>query len=88
MADVAIDVSHDCEGGGDAVGGAIGVHRAALSACCAAILAEGGTDELGYTCTECSQPTAKVTSEPKAHWTCKCGTVRSQVITTAVDEVA
>lgn len=85
MADVSIDVTHDCEGGGDAVGGAVAVHQAARSACCGAILAEGGTDEKGYTCTQCGQPTTKVMGDPTAHWTCKCGTVRTQVITKPVD---
>jgi hypothetical protein len=88
MAQVTISTDHDCDGGGEAVGGAIGVHQATRSACHGAILAEGGTDETGYTCTGCSQPTTKVMGPPTAHWTCHCGTRRSQVVTQPVDEEA
>jgi hypothetical protein len=82
-----IDVSHDCEHGENAgpATDLVPVHEKAESSCCGAVLAEGGTDETGYTCTQCSQPTAKVMGPPTAHWTCKCGTRRSQVITQPVD---
>lgn len=88
MAQVTIDTSHDCEHGddagphGDAV---IPVHTQARSGCCGAILAEGGTDAAGYACTGCSQPCSKVMGEPTAHWTCKCGTRRKQVVTQPED---
>ena len=85
MATVAIDPSHDCEGGGEPVKGLIPVHQAARSACCGAVLAEGGTDEAGHTCTECSKPTTKVMGEPTAHWTCVCGQARQQVVTQPQD---
>lgn len=82
-----IDVSHDCEHGEDAgpVGGAVAVHEKAESNCCQAVLAEGGNDADGYTCTACGRPTTKVMGPPTAHWKCKCGTRRSQVITSAAD---
>lgn len=87
MARLLIDTSHDCEHGDDAgpVGDAMGLHEAAASSCCGAILAEGGTDEAGYTCTGCSQPCTKVMGPKTAHWTCKCGTRRKQVITQPED---
>jgi hypothetical protein len=85
MASVAIDTSHDCEGGGRVAGDLVPVHQKASSACCGAVLAEGGTDEAGHTCTGCSQPTTKVMGPPTAYWTCGCGTVRSQVVTTPTD---
>lgn len=85
MASIAIDVSHGCEGGGEPVDGLVPVHQAARSSCCGEVLAEGGTDEAGYHCTACSQPCQKVMGEPTAHWTCKCGTKRSQVITQPQD---
>lgn len=85
---MAIDVSHGCEGGGDAVGGTVPVHEAARSSCHGAILAEGGTPETGFSCTECGQPCDRVMGPPTAHWTCHCGTRRSQVITQPIDEVA
>jgi hypothetical protein len=83
-----ISVAHDCEGGGDAVGGVVPVHRKASSSCCGAVLAEGGSDEAGYACTGCSQPCEKVLGPRTAHWTCHCGTRRSQVIAEPVDEPA
>jgi hypothetical protein len=85
MATVAIDPSHDCDSGGSVKPGVIPVHQAARSACCGAVLAEGGTDEAGHTCTGCSQPTTKVMGPPTAYWTCVCGQRRSQVVTTAQD---
>lgn len=85
MATVSIDPSHDCESGGSVVPGLIPVHQAARSACCGAILAEGGIDEAGHTCTGCSQPTTRVMGPPTARWTCDCGTVRSQIVTQPQD---
>jgi hypothetical protein len=82
---ITVDPSHDCEDGGGFAPGLIPVHRKASSACCGAVLAEGGTDESGHTCTRCSQPTAKVLGEPTAHWTCTCGQRRQQVVTVAED---
>lgn len=86
MAQVAISTDHGCEGGGAAVGDLIPVHQAARSSCHGAVLAEGGNDETGYACTECSQACTKVMGPPTAHWTCHCGTRRSQVITEPIDE--
>lgn len=83
---VAINTAHDCEHGGGIMPGLIPVHRKAASACCGAVLAEGGTDEAGHTCTGCSQPADKVLGPPTAHWTCHCGQRRSQVVTEPVDE--
>lgn len=85
MATVTIDPGHDCESGGRPVEGLIPVHQAARSACCGAILAEGGTDEAGHACTGCGKPTTKVMGEPTAHWTCVCGQARSQVVTQPQD---
>lgn len=91
MATITVDTSHEgCEfdghPDGEHVPGVIPVHREARSSCCSAVLAEGGTDEAGYTCTACSQPAAKVLGDRRAHWTCRCGTRRSQVVTQPVDE--
>lgn len=80
MATVAIDPTHDCEGGGEVPGGMATVHERASSSCCGAVLAEGGSDEAGYACTGCGQPCAKVMGAPTAYWTCSCGAPRSQVI--------
>jgi hypothetical protein len=88
MATVAIDPTHDCEGGGDVPGGVVAVHEKASSSCCGAVLAEGGNDEAGYTCTGCGQPCEKVMGPPTAHWTCSCGTRRQQVVTQATDHPA
>lgn len=90
MAELSIDTSHDCEHGEDAgpAGGVVPVHQAARSSCCGAVLAEGGTDEAGYTCTGCAKPCSKVMGDPTAHWTCLCGTRRSQVVTQPVDHPA
>lgn len=90
MAQAVIDVSHDCEHGDDAGpdSGVVAVHQAARSSCCGAVLAEGGTEETGWTCTGCSQPCDRVTGDPIAHWTCKCGTYRTQVITQPSDHPA
>lgn len=88
MARIAIDASHDCEGGGGVMPGLIPVQQKASSSCCGAKLAEGGTDEAGHTCTACGQATTRVLGPKTAHWTCTCGQRRSQVITEAHDEVA
>lgn len=88
MASGVIDVAHDCEDGGDAAGGAVAVHEKASSSCCGAVLAEGGTPETGFTCTVCGQPCELVLGPPTAHWTCVCGTRRSQVITQVTDHPA
>lgn len=88
MAVVVVDTSHHCEGGGDHVGGAIPVQQFAQSSCHGAILAEGGTPETGFHCTECGEPCERVLSELTAKWTCHCGTVRTQVVTQPVDEEA
>lgn len=87
MAQVAIDVSHDCEHGENCGpdSGVVAVHEKAGSSCCGAVLAEGGNDAGGYTCTQCSQPCEKVMGPPTAHWTGRCGTRRSQVLTQPVD---
>lgn len=83
-----IDVSHDCESGGGSVTDTAPVHQAASSSCCGAVLAEGGTPETGFTCSQCGEPCERVLGEPTAHWTCHCGTRRSQVITVPVDHPA
>ena len=93
MTAITINTSHEgCEFDGHPDGahmpGVIPVHRAARSACCSAVLAEGGNDADGYTCTACGKPTEKVLGDRKAHWTCRCGTRRSQVVTEPVDEPA
>ena len=85
MASIAIDVSHGCGPDAAPAPGVIPVQRKASSSCCGATLAEGGTDETGHTCTACRQPATKVLGEPTAHWTCKCGQRRSQVITTPTE---
>jgi len=87
MATLAIDVSHGCGDDAASAGGAVALHAKASSSCCSAILAEGGTDETGYTCTQCSKPCSKVMAPPVAYWTCVCGTRRSQVIAPPADEV-
>jgi hypothetical protein len=88
MAEVMIDTSHDCGDGAAPTTGIVAIHTRASSSCCDAILAEGGTDETGYTCAQCAKPCSKVMGSPTAHWTCTCGTRRSQVITQPVDEPA
>jgi hypothetical protein len=80
---IAIDVSHDCESGGGVMPGAIPVQRKASSACCGARLAEGGTDEAGFTCTGCAKPTVRTVGQPVALWTCVCGERRQQIVTEA-----
>lgn len=80
------DFTHDCDGGGEPAPGLIPVQRKASSSCCGAALAQGGTDESGHTCTACSQPAAKVVGPATAHWTCACGTRRSQVMTEPEDD--
>lgn len=89
MAQVVIDATHHCDDDAQVAGSTIGVHRAARSSCHGAILAEGGTPETGFTCTECNEPCEKVVGPRTAHWICHpCGTRRSQVIAEPVDEVA
>lgn len=85
MATYAIDTAHGCADGGAPAPGAIAVLRKASSDCCNAMLAEGGTDETGHACTQCHSPCARVLGEQVAHWTCKCGTPRRQVVTQAQD---
>jgi hypothetical protein len=82
-----IDVSHDCEHGENAgpTTGAVALHEKAGSSCCGAVLAAGGSDADGYTCTQCGQPCQKVMGALTAHWTCHCGTRRQQVVTQATD---
>lgn len=83
---IAIDVSHGCAAGGGVAKGLVPVQEKASSACCGAVLAEGGTPEAGFTCTACGKATTRVLSDMTAHWTCKCGQRRQQVITRATDE--
>lgn len=96
MATALIDTTHDCEHGGVVAhldpadgalkpGGRIPVQARASSSCCGAILAEGGTDEAGYTCTSCGQPCAKVMGPRTASWHCLCGQPRKQVVTEPQD---
>jgi len=79
-----VNTTHDCEHGGGATG-VIPVQRKASSSCCGATLAEGGTDEAGHTCTGCGKPCTRVLGQPAAHWTCRCGQRRQQVITDPQD---
>lgn len=85
---LAIDASHGCPSGGGVAKGLVPVQRKASSACCGAVLAEGGSEEAGHTCTGCGNATTRVLAEPVAHWTCHCGQRRSQVVTQATDEGA
>ena len=91
-----VDTSHDCEHSGVVAklnrdtaklepGGRIHVHAKASSSCCSATLAEGGTDEKGYTCTACGKPCTKVMGPKTARWTCLCGQPRQQAVTEPED---
>lgn len=79
-----VDVSHGCASGGGTAG-VIPVHRSASSHCCAAVLAEGGTPETGFTCTGCGRPCSRVLGPPVAHWTCLCGERRRAQLGTGTD---
>ncbi len=70
---LVVNTWHHCEHGAKPVPGAIAVVTQALSSCCGAILAEGGTPEAGWTCTACGQGCERVMGEPAASWTCHCG---------------
>lgn len=82
-----IDPRHDCADGDNAGpdGGVVPVHQEARSSCCAAVLAEGGTPETGFSCTACGRACERVLGPHTAHWTCKCGQRRKQVVTVAED---
>jgi hypothetical protein len=85
MAEAQIDVSHHCGDDAGPDSGVVAVHQAARSSCCGEVLAEGGTPETGFSCTGCGQPCERVLGDLTAHWTCLCGTRRSQVLTVPTD---
>ena len=87
MAAAKPDLTHDCEhadpAGAVTIDGPIAVIRYATSDCCGVYLT--GTPEAAV-CSGCGQPATFTTGPRTAHWTCRCGVKRRQVLNDVEDD--